>query len=431
MADLRALVIAVSAFFSGVAHAGYAQLAPPTGWSPGSGLASGAGGAFNFPNAANSAQLVNGTVRTNASLNVGGRAVSIPATVRFAANAPRVASALIFMNPTLRLAASVAMWLGVGQIIWDIAEKKWKVKDDTVNTGRFEYRVNNIGVDTGWVGEFETACNKWASGLSGRPGYQSVVIIRYLPNDLVCHYRAVYNNSAFEDGIYVSRRDNPNAGAEAKWRPIGEEEFDEIIRRSPMPETMPRDLPEPLPIEFPQIQPTFIPTGNPVPNPNFDPSQQVGPGNQPWNQPGVRVVPAPVPGSPWQVDVQPVDRPVVSPDPDPNPKPDGEGNPDDKPKEKDPGLCEMYPDIVACQKLGNIDAKELPKKTVSMSIDKENIGPENGTCPAPRQFEIMGKQMAFQWDLLCDFANGIRPLLIGFAWLSAALAFVGLTRRGD
>lgn len=431
MADLRALVIAVSAFFSGVAHAGYAQLAPPTGWSAGSGLASGAGGSFNFGTAANTAQLVNGTVRTNAALNVGGRAVSIPATMRFAANAPRIASALIFMNPTLRVAASIAMWLGVGKIVWDIAEGKWKVRDDSINTGPYEYRVTSSGIDTGWLGDFETACDRFASAFGSRPGYQGASITRYLPNDLVCHYQYTYNNSPYNDGIYVARRNNPNAGTEVKWRPIEQEEFDERIRRSPMPETLPEDLPHPLPVGLPEIQPMFIPSGNPVQNPNFDPSKEIGPGNQPWNQPGVRVVPAPVPGSPWQVDLQPVDRPVATPDPDPNPKPDTDGNPDDKPKEKEPGLCEMYPDIVACQKLGNIDAKELPKKTVSLSIDKQNIGPENGTCPAPRQFEIMGKPMAFQWDLLCDFANGIRPLLVGFAWLSAALAFIGLTRRGD
>jgi len=74
------------------AYAGYAQVAPPPGWSAGAG---GAGGLFNGVAAGNSAQFLESTVRTNAALNVGGRAVSVPATLRFAANAPRIAAAAI------------------------------------------------------------------------------------------------------------------------------------------------------------------------------------------------------------------------------------------------------------------------------------------------------------------------------------------------
>ncbi|ORU87550.1 hypothetical protein ACC43_01765, partial [Francisella tularensis subsp. holarctica] len=213
----------------------------------------------------------------------------------------------------------------------------------------------------------------------------------------------------------------------------------ESLENTPLPEKLPGIIPLDYPIDLPVInpspamqpQPLFVPTGNPVQNPSYDPSAAPGPNNSPYLQPGIRVVPSPAPGAPWQVDLQPINRPVDSPNPDPNPKSDPNPSDGDKPSEKDPGLCDMYPDILACKKLGDIEAKELPKKTIPLRIDKQNVGPENGSCPAPRQFEIMGQSMAFQWDLLCDFATGIRPILIGFAWLSAALAFVGLTRRGD
>jgi hypothetical protein len=114
------------------------------------------------------------------------------------------------------------------------------------------------------------------------------------------------------------------------------------------------------------------------------------------------------------------------------PEPDSETPPNpDSPKSPDQvGLCELYPDILACQKLGTTEAAELPKNTVDMSIAPEGgFGPSSGVCPAPKTFQIMGKPMEFRWDLLCDFASQIRPLLIGFAWLSAALAFLGLSRR--
>src|SRR5256885_7049371 len=51
MADLRALVILAACAFSGACIAGYAQLAPPVGWSPTS--VGGSAGTFNLGNAAN------------------------------------------------------------------------------------------------------------------------------------------------------------------------------------------------------------------------------------------------------------------------------------------------------------------------------------------------------------------------------------------
>ena len=95
-----------------------------------------------------------------------------------------------------------------------------------------------------------------------------------------------------------------------------------------------------------------------------------------------------------------------------------------------PSLCEKHPDIVACQKLGDLTPETLKTKTVTLDLKREDgFGPANGSCPAPKQFIVLGKTMAFRWDLLCDFASAIRPLLIGFAYLSAALAFMGLSRK--
>ena len=90
------LILAASLLCCGVAHAGYAQLAPPVGWSPGGALA-GPGGSVNVPTAAaNGGSYATGTVRTNPALNVGGRAVAVPAAQRMAVNAGRVAAAAAF-----------------------------------------------------------------------------------------------------------------------------------------------------------------------------------------------------------------------------------------------------------------------------------------------------------------------------------------------
>ncbi|WP_234640660.1 virulence factor TspB C-terminal domain-related protein [Delftia tsuruhatensis] len=342
----------------------------------------------------------------------------------------------------MRTAAAIAAWLGVGKLIWDEAEGIWRETSDPVRgDGKLWWTSWNPALQP----SPEAACLS-STGPGADWSYQFIGIINgpFGPRD--CNYRAQMKSNPniwnyVTAGLYSKDVETPEE-CPAGWTktPAGcvspavdQPRFEEILAKpgNILPERVPLDLPYPLPINLPEIAPLFIPTGNPVPNPNYNPSAPPGVDNQPWNQPGVRVTPAPVPGSPWQVDIQPINRPVDNPNPDPNPKPDPNPGDGDKPTEKDPGLCEMYPDIVACQKLGGIDAKELPKKTVPMQITKQNVGPENGSCPAPRQFDVMGVSMAFRWDLLCDFATGIRPILVGFAWLSAALAFVGLSRRGD
>ncbi|ABX34740.1 hypothetical protein Daci_2100 [Delftia acidovorans SPH-1] len=131
MADLRALVILAACAFSGACIAGYAQLAPPVGWSPTS--VGGSAGTFNLGNAANGSSLVGNTVRTTASLNVGGRAISVPASMRFAQNAPkflagRVGSALAIGGGaalTGGLSVAAALLLPIAVEWWQQTEFEW------------------------------------------------------------------------------------------------------------------------------------------------------------------------------------------------------------------------------------------------------------------------------------------------------------------
>lgn len=105
-----------------VANAAYANAVPP----PGFGGSSSGGWTFK---AANAEQWLTGTVRTNASLSVGGRNVVLPAALRMAANAPRFAATAVFTNPYLVVGAVALGFL------WD----QWKaagVEYDSVS-GKF------------------------------------------------------------------------------------------------------------------------------------------------------------------------------------------------------------------------------------------------------------------------------------------------------
>lgn len=104
-------------------HAGYAQAKPPQGWST---------SGFNGSKAANSASYYPGGVRTSPTVNVGGKAVTMPANIGFAANAPRFAGAVLFANPYIRGAAAIATWLGIAGLVYDATSGLWQ-KPDTSN----------------------------------------------------------------------------------------------------------------------------------------------------------------------------------------------------------------------------------------------------------------------------------------------------------
>jgi hypothetical protein len=94
--------------------------------------------------------------------------------------------------------------------------------------------------------------------------------------------------------------------------------------------------------------------------------------------------------------------------------------------------CEKNPEIIACQKvtLGELTPEPIKNMNRTMSINKDSgWGPENGTCPAPKTAVVLGVNLSMPFTMICNLATAIRPVVIGMAWLSAALAFFGLGRK--
>lgn len=76
------------------------------------------------------------------------------------------------------------------------------------------------------------------------------------------------------------------------------------------------------------------------------------------------------------------------------------------------------------------DAIPLVNIEKSVVIAKDaGWGPDTGTCPPPRQIVLSFATIPLPLDVLCQFALQIRPFVVGLAYLSAALAFVGLGRK--
>lgn len=413
-----------------VAHAGYAQATPPAGWSAGGG----AGGAFTGTKAANGATFLSSSVTTNASLNVGGRAVSIPATMRFAANAPRLAAAAVMLHPGIRTAAAVAGWLGLAALVYDEASGLWKLPDpNAIPSDGVEWRTQQAPYT--WHSTLTAACEATVSQKQAvAPGWAITFksVSRTSTYVGVCNATEKWlasSGNPTDVGWNLSGRPSQcpsgwyytESGCTQTPQPktLTTEQAVEELTKHPMPADVPRHIPEPLPVELPEYQPMFIPTGNPVPNPSYNPSQPVSPSNQPFVQPGVKVEPAPSPSSPWQVDVKPVNRPTESPtgSTDPTTEPSTDTPREDGKEDRD--FCDKNPESLACTELDTPEG-EIPKSTVNVTYSIENSW-GSGSCPADKYATLAGKSVkVYDWAQTCDYvATYVRPMLLVLCALGA------------
>lgn len=440
VSKLVALAVLVTA---GTVHAGYAQLAPPAGFS-------GTPGAWKFAPSANQAVFGNVLHHPGAlRFPVPGSSVTMPVAYRLAANAPRIAAAAIFLNPYVRVGVGIASWLGIAGIVWDAANQTWaKPNNDYPVSDGYLYKGAYwapAGYPSPGAACSAAAVNRGAAVGSGYSGFTGVFIA---PS--TCRIGATDSTGQFIENWGGDSITKSASSCPAGWyvTPAGcvqnpppkvlqPQEFEELLSPNPMPEKVPLELPPntPLPIDppvvnpepgpNPQPRPLFVPTGDPVPNPQYDPNSPSGPNNLPWNQPGVRVVPSPTPLEPWRVDLQPVNRPVSGPEP--MTQPDSETPPDtDKPSQEQLDFCVKNPDVLACQKLDEPAAEELPESEKDISITPDGgWGADNSACPAPKLITVQGRAIPIPFDLFCTWASGMRPIIISMAWLSAAFILLG------
>lgn len=443
----KLVIVAFLASLGTFAHAGYAQLADPVGFSGGP-------GDWKFAPAANDQSFGRVVHQPNGlKVPVPGKVVTMPASYRFAANAPRFAAGLVFILPQVRTAVNIAAWLLAAKLVWDEASKSWKQTQEAQDaTGtEFNDQYNQ------WFASPTEACKSYAGKKTSQDGdgmYKWEFMSANSTGLCKVNHTRLDNNQQTTVQFNMQTRPSTTPGeCPVGWTatPAGclspaltQPQFEDALSPKPMPERVPFELPypSPLPVDPPWINPApgpnpehrprFVPTGDPVQNPNYDPNAQPSPENQPWHQPGVRIVPSPTADQPWRVDLQPTNRPV--PGPEPQPETDegpGQGNPADKPK-TDAGLCEQYPDIVACAKMDEVEPEEVTNEDKPLTIIPESgWGNENAACPAPVTKQVAGLSLEMSWQPFCDFATGIRPVVIAMAWLSAALLVLGIARKGE
>lgn len=99
-------------------------------------------------------------------------------------------------------------------------------------------------------------------------------------------------------------------------------------------------------------------------------------------------------------------------------------NPDNPLCVKQADECKNYPDRVGCSKFGDAGSVTVGSTTIPVSTDYTPVGGA-GVCPA----DVTVRGITFSYQPICNFASAVRPLVIGFAWLSFAFIVAGVVRK--
>ncbi len=174
-------------------------------------------------------------------------------------------------------------------------------------------------------------------------------------------------------------------------------------------------------------RPDLTPGGSEAPNTKPDPDPKPNPDGKPDKKPDDK------PDSDDKPDKRPDDKP--DPDDDPSDKDKRKEDKKDDKKEESKGLlCDFFPDILACDKMGKpeegmFDDIKIPQVTDENTWDSDNFLPPNGVCPQPKSFNIWGRPVQISYEPLCVFMEKVRfAVLLGFIIMSAFIVFGSLRK---
>ena len=173
-------------------------------------------------------------------------------------------------------------------------------------------------------------------------------------------------------------------------------------------------------------RPDLTPGGSEAPNTKPDPDPNPNPDGKPDKKPDDK------PDSDDKPDKRPDDKPDQDDDPSDKDK-RKEDKKDDKKEESKGLLCNVFPDILACSEKGDVEEQEepfkIPHTNNETTFSPDFFLPDNGVCPAPRTATYLGITMEFKYDMICNFAEMIRFLVIGIA--AVAAAYIMFSSRKD
>lgn len=327
--------------------------------------------------------------------NVGGKAITVPATMRMAANAGNYAKSMMRLNPYLLVGTLALGWLIENQMI---------LEDGVLMYTPSEYTFTSAGAGCNNPlpqSQFE-ACVR-----SSAPAYYNFTFTYDYPAASVCVHRDGDAGCWYFGQIFA---------ATGTPRPATEQDM--------------LALPDPLPVIAPELPSApYMPEGVPVDPPEYDFVPFSVPLGQPYTKPDGSTAQPMAKVSPNEelITVDTYDEPLTDPNGNPLADPAPQDTPEPVPEQKTD--CEKFPESLGCAQLGT--ASDVPIGTESRSIAA--IAPVSvggaGACPSPLTASFMGQTVSFSYDMPCQFATSLKPLILAIAWLSAGLIFIGGVRQ--
>lgn len=331
-------------------------------------------------------------------VNVAGKSITVPATLRMAANAGQYAKNAMRLNPYLLAGTLALAWLadnGISQNPDGTFSKTvpgdwWSVPGNIPSGEQFS---------SGTAAATKACVNDQGTLITYTPRAAGT----YGAESVLCQGGAAWNNQQFTRSVYKY------AGTPQSV-PATPEDFDA--------------LPNPLPAIAPELPyAPYMPDGAPVQPPSFEFEPMNVPVGSPYTKPD---------SSTWQpmatvspggdsVTIDTYDQPINDPQGNPVPNP----TPSDTP-EPPPNHCDQNPNTIGCSQYGDAGAAEtIPTTTLPATVTVTPVG-GSGVCPA----DVVTTRFGITWSYqpICDFASAVRPFVLGFAWLSFAFVVAGAVR---
>ncbi len=350
------------AFVAHSSYAAYAVVTPPSTFNV---------AASTMRIAANDLSFAGGFRGAAGVANVAGKAIVMPAAYRFAANAGVLAARAAFGNPWLFAVGIVAS--GVYQYYkndgFSVVDGVWNreiLVDGTV------YKIPGLTPSYASLG---AACNAWGAYVSSVYGGSVPYVVP--SSSCLASGATAYRGGDVTYPVQPHTSFTVQTDKVTKLVPATQAEFEAggpnvhtipagVPQAWPLPGQMWEVLPQPIlnptpvdpavPLAVPTPQPLRVPVGDPVLVPGSNPSV--------YKSPVIDIVPSPTVSEPWRVDVQPKDLTSPSPNPldvAPVPQTPASGT---TTTQTQPGLCDQFPNILACTSPGDVVDSPLPAAPV-------------------------------------------------------------------
>lgn len=366
-----------------------------------------------------------GRAAVNLTTQVAGRAVTIPAAMRMAANAPRIAMAAVRVTPGLATLSVLSMLISYG-IQKCVQADGWCVQQPSPSAGESGFNGWR------WMGAFgkvysspEAACRSFAGGSISFNSLSAVDATTYNCNLLNANNGAIawgaaqvtqalscVPGSVVSGSKCVLSADAQQPATDADWAKVNPQSLPDQVASDLAGEKVgiPVELDvNPSPITVPMSEPYK----DPVTGQRYRDVAQITPN----------------PNKPTEADLQTAKQPV---DEKGNPAPDPDNPGKSKPPEENKDQCKGHESRLGCMEQGEVpEGPDLLKKEVQVSIAPVGgFGPDNGSCPADKHTLVLGKPVAVSWGPTCTFAQGLRPVVLAVAWIAAICIALGVRLGG-